>query len=784
MRARLRLVLISSCLLASLAQAPGACAADAAPATARLAVTNTMPVFWKFWDSSSALSEPERAQRFLDQVVGANPELFDASVLNQAGLSGKGGCADPQALVRRYLNDVQPYLARMRTLSDTASAQLPAYSRQFAATFPDFAPTQRVIFTVSLFSFDGATRTVAGNTALLFGIDGIARYHAPDENLQVLFDHELFHLYHAQVAPDLADDDVPLWDSLWEEGLATYVSAQMNPASTQDQVLLAPGLAERAQAMLPALAGELLAQSDSLDRDEYAAFFYSRNHRPELPPRSGYYVGYRVAQILGQGRTLPELARLRGPALKQEVRAALATLAGVGHPAAPDPLARDILRELINMNTTESVGDTAVAARAMARRLLAAGFPAADVQVLVGSNPKRGNLVARLRGSGRHKPVLILGHLDVVEAHREDWNLDPFTLQEKDGYFYGRGTQDMKDADAIAMATFIRLHAEGFVPDRDFILALTADEEAGTSNGVKWLLAEHRDLVDAEFAINQDAGGVDAVAGRPTAFNLEAAEKLYGDFELLATNRGGHSSLPTPDHAIYQLAQALVRLEHSPLPVELNAITRAWLQNMAKLETGQRAQDILAVLQTPMDTQAAERLTQDPIYNARLRTTCTATMLQGGHANNALPQRASANVNCRILPGHSLEEVQADLQRIVADPGVSVSWVDPADGKLRARAPATMAMNPPPVNAELLAALQKSVGERWPGIPILPEMEPGASDSIYTMAAGIPSYGFCGVAIDVDDVRAHGRDERVRVVDFDEGMAFFHRFVRLLGGGN
>ena len=449
---------------------------------------------------------------------------------------------------------------------------------------------------------------------------------------------------------------------------------------------------------------------------------------------------------------------------------------------APDPLARDIYKQLIEINTSHSVGDTTVAAQAMAQRLRDGGFDAADVQVLVGSNPKRGNLVARLRGSGAHKPMLIIGHLDVVEARREDWTTDPFVFTEKDGYFYGRGTQDMKDADAIAVASLIRLKKEGYVPDRDIILALTADEEGGTDNGVDWLLKNHRDLVDAEFAVNPDAGGVDSDAGKPVAFNLEATEKLYADFQLTVTNPGGHSSLPKPDNAIYHLADALGRLEKKPFPFELNPVTRAWLQYMAGVESGQRAADIKAVLRTPASPAAIARLSQDPRYNSTLRTTCVATRLEAGHANNALPQRASAIVNCRILPGHSPEEVRQDLIRVFADAKVTVGWIDVADNQPKAVAPATKAMSPPPPRADLMAALKQVSGAMWPGIPIVPEMETGASDSIYTMAAGMPSYGFSGTAIDRDDVRAHGKDERLRVSAYDEGMEFYYRFLKAMTG--
>ena len=257
--------------------------------------------------------------------------------------------------------------------------------------------------------------------------------------------------------------------------------------------------------------------------------------------------------------------------------------------APPDPLAREIFKQLIEINTTDSVGSTTDAAKAMQKRFLDAGFAPKDAQVLIGANPKRGNLVARLHGSGKHKPMLVIGHLDVVEAKREDWTLDPFKFTEKDGYFYGRGTQDMKNSDAVAVAALLRMKKEGFVPDRDIILALTADEEGGVDNGVEWLLKNHRDLVDAEFAINPDSGGVDSEAGKPTAFNVDATEKLYADFELEATDAGGHSSLPKAENPIYDVSSALVKLSRASFPFELNTVTRGWLEHMQTIEDGARA---------------------------------------------------------------------------------------------------------------------------------------------------------------------------------------------------
>jgi acetylornithine deacetylase/succinyl-diaminopimelate desuccinylase-like protein len=341
-------------------------------------------------------------------------------------------------------------------------------------------------------------------------------------------------------------------------------------------------------------------------------------------------------------------------------------------------LAREILQQLIEINTTDSVGNVSTASEAMAKRLRDAGFADGDIYI-GGPNERKKNLVVRLRGTGARKPVLLMGHLDVVEAHREDWTSDPFQLVEKDGYFYGRGTEDMKASDAIYVLTMMRLKREGYKPDRDVILALTADEEGGKSNGVGWLLKNHRDLVDAEFALNADGGGVITDKGKPFVVAMGASEKLYADYELEVTNPGGHSSLPTQENAIYRLSDALVRLQHYKFPFELNDVTRAFFQQTAKVQKGQVAADMLAVTKTPPDQAAIDRLSQDPYYNALMHTTCIATRVQAGHANNAQPQRAGANVNCRILPGHSRAEIYQALVGVIDDPKVSVDYISAAD---------------------------------------------------------------------------------------------------------
>jgi acetylornithine deacetylase/succinyl-diaminopimelate desuccinylase-like protein len=410
--------------------------------------------------------------------------------------------------------------------------------------------------------------------------------------------------------------------------------------------------------------------------------------------------------------------------------------------SATRQLSHDIFKQLIEINTTDSVGNVTTAAEAMAQRFRDAGFPDSDIHILgPNDNDRKKNLVVRLHGSGKRKPILLIGHLDVVEARRADWTTDPFQFVEKDGYYYGRGTQDMKDGDAIMATTLIRFKKEGYVPDRDIILALTADEEGGKSNGVVWLLKNHRELIDAEFALNHDGGGILAEHGKPVTMEIDAAEKLYADYQLTVTNAGGHSSLPLPDNAIYHLADGLARVEHFQFPVELNSVTRAYYEQSSKVETGQRAQDMQAILKNPPDRAAAARLSRDPIDNGTLHTTCVATLVNAGHANNALPQMAQAIVNCRVLPGHSSEEIRQTLIRVLDDPKITVRYVDDA-GNIFDQAPAKQALPPPPLRSDVMQALQKVTQQMWPGIPVIPDMSTGASDDVHTDAAGIPRTTF------------------------------------------
>jgi acetylornithine deacetylase/succinyl-diaminopimelate desuccinylase-like protein len=463
--------------------------------------------------------------------------------------------------------------------------------------------------------------------------------------------------------------------------------------------------------------------------------------------------------------------------------AALLSAAATAAPPETDPaanaLAHDVFKELIEINTTDSVGNVTTAAEAMAKRLRDGGFAASDMQLL-GPNERKRNLVVRMRGTGEHKPVLMIGHLDVVEAHREDWSTDPFKFIEKDGYFYGRGAEDMKDGDAIMVTTLLRLKKEGFRASRDLILALTADEEGGTANGVDWLLKNHRGLIDAEFVLNHDGFSVVTEHGKPLFYELDATEKVYADYLLTATNRGGHSSLPRPDNAIYELMNGLARLAKHEFPFELNAVTRAYYEQLAKIATGARARDMQAILKVPPDPAAVERLSRDVDEHSVMHTTCVATRLAAGHANNALPQRAQATVNCRILPGHSPEEVRKVLIQVLADPKIAVQYIDDNGKTIHDTAPDKRGYPPPPLRADVMRSLQSTVARFWPGLQIVPTMSAGASDGIYTNAAGLPTYNLTGVAIDRDDERAHGRDERVGIESFYRGNEFFYRYLKAL----
>jgi acetylornithine deacetylase/succinyl-diaminopimelate desuccinylase-like protein len=461
---------------------------------------------------------------------------------------------------------------------------------------------------------------------------------------------------------------------------------------------------------------------------------------------------------------------------------AVAAAALLAFGSAPPPLAQtlaeqqlafDIYKELVEINTVTATGDTGRAADAMAARLRAAGFSGDDVQVFKPA-PRKGNLVARFRGTGVRKSILLLAHLDVVEALSADWSFDPFKLTEKDGYYYGRGTVDDKFMAATFVANLIRYKQEGFRPDRDIIVALETDEEIGDVNalGIRWLIKNHRDLIDAEFALNE-GGSVGLKDGKPIRNGIQTSEKVSVFYRLEALNKGGHSSVPSPDNAIYHLAQGLAKLAKFSFPLNLNATTRLYFERAAELETPQTAADIRAVLAANPDHAALARLSENIAYNAQLRTTCVATMLQGGHAINALPQSARATVNCRIMPTEKVEDVKATLIRVLGDDQISVG------GGLQA------ALSPPSaLDEELLSTIEKTSEELWPGVPVVPVMGAAGTDGSYLRNAGIPTYGHSGLAGDVDDVRIHGKEERVAVKSFREGSEYLYRLVKRLSGGN
>ena len=436
----------------------------------------------------------------------------------------------------------------------------------------------------------------------------------------------------------------------------------------------------------------------------------------------------------------------------------------------PDQVeARAIFQQLIDINTSYKEGSTAPAAHAVAQRFLDAGFPAADVQVLGPAGDKDSNVVVRMQGTSKTlKPILLIAHLDVVEALRSDWSVDPYKLLERDGFFYGRGTSDIKGGATTLVESLLRLKREHVVPERTLILALTAGEEGGGGyDGMGWLIQNHRDLIDAEWCLNTDGGDPLFKGGKKFVRAVQASEKLFQSYYLTVTNKGGHSSMPTPDNAIAILAEAIGREWRFHFPVHLNETTRAYFERSAALATGQTAADMRAIVKNERDSAAAARLSVSPFYNAQLRTTCTPTMLDGGHAPNALPQTARALVNCRILPGETPAEVQAILVRAVANANVKVTQDE--SGKPGKASPLTPAIMTP---------VEKVTQRLWPGVPVIPQMETGATDGARLRDAGIPTYGVSGIPIDVDDVRAHGRDERIMVKSFYEGVEYMYQLVK------
>ena len=437
---------------------------------------------------------------------------------------------------------------------------------------------------------------------------------------------------------------------------------------------------------------------------------------------------------------------------------------------------RDIYKELVEINTTDSVGSCTQAAEALKARLKAGGIPESDLQVLVPpGGPKKGNLVARYRGTGAKKPIMLLGHLDVVEAKREDWERDPFKLVEENGYFYARGASDDKSMVAVFVANLIRYRREGYRPERDLILAATCDEELIPSkfSGIEYLLKNHRSLIDAEFALNEGASGLLDGKGGYVRMGIQAGEKVFQTYQLEVTNPGGHSSLPQKDNAIYHLAGGLARLGAFDFPFKLTDTTRLYFERMSKIDKGPMAADMAAILRNPADPQAIARLSSSTAFNnATLRTTCVATMVDAGHATNALPQRARAIVNCRILPGEPVDEVTRTLVRVLADDKIKLTPTHQA-----------VLSPPPPLTHEILGPAEKVSAELWPGVPLVPTMSTGATDGRFTNNAGIPTYGLNGMFRDPDGSGVHGLNERIRVRSLYEGHEYLYRVVKLYAGG-
>jgi acetylornithine deacetylase/succinyl-diaminopimelate desuccinylase-like protein len=475
--------------------------------------------------------------------------------------------------------------------------------------------------------------------------------------------------------------------------------------------------------------------------------------------------------MLGRLR-LPQIERsllcIPLAALVGNIIGAPAFAASAAVPASADrAVAVEVLRSLIEIDTTAAHG-TRVAAQAIADRLTKAGFAANDVDLLAPADqPSRANVVARLHGAGRSSALLVIGHIDVVEAPRESWSVEPFRLTEKDGFFYGRGVLDLKGEDTAILMALMRMKREGFRPDRDIIVAFTADEEAGTADGVQWLLKTHPELVGAGVAINPDEGAAGLRASRRIYYGVQTSTKRYMTYRLETTGKSGHTAIPQPDNAIYKLAAGLTRLAAFQFPIELDDTTRAYFGRTAAMETGQTRADMIAVSSSHPDMRAAERLTSNPERNANLRTTCVATLLKAGTVENALADSAQATVQCRVLPGDSPDFVRDTLTQALADPAIGISVIELGEAN-----PAS------PLTAEIMSRVESAVHSMWPGVLVIPALNIGASDSTYTRAAGIPTYGLCSIFYDLDDDRAHADDERIGVENFYEGVEFTYRLLK------
>jgi acetylornithine deacetylase/succinyl-diaminopimelate desuccinylase-like protein len=462
--------------------------------------------------------------------------------------------------------------------------------------------------------------------------------------------------------------------------------------------------------------------------------------------------------------------------MRLNIISALVVLVGAGGLTSSDPDGlqrfRSIYKELVETNTTLSVGDCTLAAQRMAARLKAAGYPDEDLRLFVpDGHPKESGLLAVLHGSNpKARAILMLAHVDVVEAKREDWVRDPFILIEEDGYFYARGASDMKAQAAIWVDNLIRYREAGYKPKRAIKLALTCGEETnGALNGAQWLTQNARDAIDAEFALTEGVDGTLDATGHRVALGILAAEKTSQNYVFEVTNPGGHSSRPVPDNAIYHLVRAVDRVSRFEFPVQLNDASRGFFSGMAKLVGGEDGEAMAEIVKNLNDSAAAAVLDKEPNWHAMLRTTCVATMLSAGHATNALPQRARANINCRIFPGVPGEEILTQLVRIADDPAVVVSIPE-------VRGPVAP---PSPLTQRVMGPIEKVAHQMWPGVPVVPALEPGASDAQFLNPAGIPTYGVTGLFTDPDGGHIHGLNERIRITSVYEGRSFLYQLVKL-----
>jgi len=424
----------------------------------------------------------------------------------------------------------------------------------------------------------------------------------------------------------------------------------------------------------------------------------------------------------------------------------------------------------VEINTTLSVGSCTAAAEAMGARLKAGGFPDADVRVIVApDHPREGNLVAILHGTNpKAGAMLLLAHIDVVEANAADWTRDPFTLVEEDGFFFARGTSDDKAQAAIWVDSLIRLKQAGFKPRRDIKLALTCGEESEGFNGIEYLLANHRPLVDAAFALNEGADGLLDEAGKPLVLEVQGGEKVYQDFTLTLTNPGGHSSRPVKDNALTRLSAALTKIAAYEFPIAFNDATRGYFTRMTPLVPAETGAAMKALVANPEDAAARAVVTADPMWNSMLRTTCVATMVSAGHAPNALPQRATANINCRILPGVPVEEVRQKLIALMEDPDIAVTLAHEPNKP----------SPPPPLTPFIMGPIEKQAAKLWPGVPVVTILLTGATDGVHTNAAGIPTYGVSGVFGGSDGDGMHGLNERIRVKSLYDARDFLHGLIQ------